>query len=58
MNKISSSSSSSILFKSAVVTSAAASCGCKRMEGQMSSEKSTAWQGWGAGARSLGASQF
>ena len=31
------------LFKSAVITSAAASCGCKRDGGQMSSEKRTAW---------------
>ena len=31
------------LFKSAVITSAAASCGCKRVRGQMDSEKRTAW---------------
>ena len=30
------------LFKSAVITSAAASCGCKRVGGQMGSEKRTA----------------
>ena len=29
------------LFKSAIITSAAASCGCKRVESQMSSEKRT-----------------
>ena len=31
------------LFKSAVITSAAASCGCKHVGGQMGSEKRTAW---------------
>ena len=31
------------LFKSAVITSAAGSCGCKRMGGQTSNEKTTAW---------------
>ena len=31
------------LFKSAVIISAAASCGCKYMGGQMGSEKRTAW---------------
>ena len=31
------------LFKSAVITSAAASCGWKRVGGQMGSEKRTAW---------------
>ena len=31
------------LFKSAVITSAAASCGCKRVGGRMCSEKRTAW---------------
>ena len=31
------------LFKSAVITSAAASCGCKHVGGQTSSEKRTAW---------------
>ena len=31
------------LFKSAMITSAAASCGCKRVGGQMCSEKRTAW---------------
>ena len=31
------------LFKSAVITSAAAGCNCKRVGGQMGSEKRTAW---------------
>ena len=31
------------LFKSAVITSATASCGCKRVGGQTGSEKRTAW---------------
>ena len=31
------------LFKSAVITYAADSCGCKRVEGQMGSERRTAW---------------
>ena len=31
------------LFKSAVITSAADSCGCKRVGGQTGSEKRTAW---------------
>ena len=31
------------LFKSTVITSAAASCGCKCVGGQMGSEKRTAW---------------
>ena len=31
------------LFKSAVITSAAASCGCKCVGGQIGSEKRTAW---------------
>ena len=31
------------LFKSAVITSAAAICGCKRVGGQMGSEKRNAW---------------
>ena len=31
------------LIKSAVITSAAASCGCKHVGGQMGSEKRTAW---------------
>ena len=31
------------LFKSAVITSAAASCGCKRVGGQTGSEKRAAW---------------
>ena len=31
------------LFKSAVITSAAASCGCKRVGSQMGSEKRIAW---------------
>ena len=31
------------LFKSVVITSAAVSCGCKRVRGQIGSEKRTAW---------------
>ena len=31
------------LFKSAIITSAAASYGCKRVGGQTGSEKRTAW---------------
>ena len=32
-----------VLFKSALITSGAASCGCKCVGGQMGSEKKTAW---------------
>ena len=32
-----------VLLKSTVITPAAASCGCKCVEGQMDSEKRTAW---------------